>query len=371
MSKLALIRDSKFQLHMTPDGHPESAERLAAIDQAFYRSALEDDVKLFEPRSATEDEIAQVHAASYVEDLESDSRKIAGGGTIQLDADTYMSPQTFDIAKLAAGAGLVALDAIQKPSVQSAFVAVRPPGHHASTAQAMGFCLFNNIAVTARHAQAKQGYKRTLIIDWDVHHGNGTQEIFYRDPSICFISLHQYPFWRTELGWYTRDGSHEGTGFNINIPLPAGTGDRGYLAAWDKIVRPIGLEYEPDLILVSAGYDAHRQDPLGGQKISTAGFAMLSQRLKDLADMTGAKVICFLEGGYNVKALSESAIATMRVLNADSARATADVHVSYLIPGAAAGTDPITNDSRATDVDDRIEDVRKHFSKYWKSLKGA
>jgi acetoin utilization deacetylase AcuC-like enzyme len=372
MSKLALLRDSRFQLHMTPDGHPESAERLAAIDQAFYRSALEDDVKQLEPRLATEDEIALVHDAAYIEELESDSLRLAKGGDfLQVDPDTYMSSQTFDTAKLAAGAGLVAVEAIRKHDFESAFVAVRPPGHHASVATPMGFCLFNNIAVAARYGQSKQGYKRILIVDWDVHHGNGTQDIFYRDPNVCFISLHQYPFWPPNSGWYTEDGAQEGKGFNINVPLPEGTGDRGYLAAWDKIVRPIGLEYEPDLILVSAGYDAHRQDPLGGQKISTSGFAMLSQRLKDLSDMTGAKVVCFLEGGYNVRALSESAIATMRVLNADSARDTAEVHVSYLIPGAASGADPITNDFHPNQVDERIEDVRKHFSKYWKSFKGA
>jgi acetoin utilization deacetylase AcuC-like enzyme len=218
----------------------------------------------------------------------------------------------------------------------------------------MGFCLFNNIAVAARYAQKKCGFKKIFIIDWDVHHGNGTQDLFYDDPTICFLSLHQYPFW-PGTGAISEDGRGDGKGFNINIPMPEGSGDRGYLAAFDQIVKPICLEFQPDLILVSAGYDAHKNDPLGGQKISTSGFAMLSQRLSDLSDQTGAKVVCFLEGGYDVNALSASAIATMRV--------------SYLIPGTASGLDPITNDDRPHQVDEQIAAVRKHFAPYWHSLK--
>jgi acetoin utilization deacetylase AcuC-like enzyme len=233
----------------------------------------------------------------------------------------------------------------------------------------MGFCLFNNIAVAARYAQKKLGLKKVLLLDWDVHHGNGTQAIFYDDPSVCFVSFHQYPFWPPDSGWYKEDGMGEGKGFNLNIPLPAGTGDRGYLHAWDRLVKPLCLEYQPELILLSAGYDAHQMDPLGQQKISTSGYAMLTQRLADLSAQSGAKVVAFLEGGYNAKSLSEAALATMRVLNADGAEEVADVHVSYLIPGSAEGSAPITADSRPNEVDERVLDVRKHFSQYWKSFK--
>jgi acetoin utilization deacetylase AcuC-like enzyme len=368
MSKLVLIRDSKFQLHLTPTTHPESPERLAAIDQAFYKGALESAIDQLEPRFAHENEISLVHSASYVEQLQIKAGDVANGHVVQLDDDTFMSPQTFDVAKMAVGAGLVAIDAISKNKFQNAFVAIRPPGHHALKSQAMGFCLFNNIAVAARYAQRNCGFKKVLIIDWDVHHGNGTQDLFYDDPTICFLSLHQYPFW-PGTGAIAEDGCGDGKGFNINIPMPEGSGDRGYLAAFDQIVKPIGLEFQPDLILVSAGYDAHQNDPLGGQKISTSGFAMLTQRLSDLSDQTGAKVVCFLEGGYDVNALSASAIATMRVLNAVDARALANVHVSYLIPGAASGLDPITNDDRPHLVDEQIKAVRKHFAPYWHSLK--
>ena len=155
----------------------------------------------------------------------------------------------------------------------------------------------------------------------------------------------------------------------LNIPLPAGSGDRGYLHAWDQLVAPVCQEYKPELILLSAGYDAHQMDPLGQQRISTSGFAMLSQRLADLSRTTGAKVVAFLEGGYNVKSLSESAVATMRVLNATGAEETADVHVSYLVPGSGAGMDPITQDRYPQEVDERVGDIKKYFGKYWQSLR--
>ncbi|MGH9548761.1 MAG: histone deacetylase family protein, partial [Terriglobales bacterium] len=319
--------------------------------------------------AATWDELCLVHDANYVEELVRDSAIAATGKWVQLDADTFMSPETYDTALLAAGGGLVAVESLADKDLFSSFVAVRPPGHHASVATPMGFCLFNNVAVAARYAQKNMGMKRVLIIDWDVHHGNGTQDIFYNDPSVCFISFHQYPFWPPDSGWYKEDGKGDGKGFNMNIPLPQGTGDRGYLHAWDKLVKPLCMEYKPDLIMLSAGYDAHQMDPLGQQRISTSGYAMLSQRLADLSRETGAKVVAFLEGGYNVKSLSESAVATMRVLNAADAEATADVHVSYLVPGSSAGEDPITQDLDPNQVEERVIDVRKHFSQYWKAFR--
>jgi acetoin utilization deacetylase AcuC-like enzyme len=368
MSRLALVRDERFQQHLTPELHPESPARLAAIDKALSKSALDNDIKQLVPRMATEDEISLIHDPVYVEHLQRDGERATKGHFVQLDADTFMSPKTYETAVLAAGAGLVAVDSIATNVHESSFVAVRPPGHHAGVSQAMGFCLFNNIAVAARYAQAKLGLERVLIIDWDVHHGNGTQDIFFEDPSVCFVSFHQFPFW-PETGWYTEDGKGEGKGFNINIPLPAGTGDRGYLSAWDQLVKPVGLEYKPQLIMLSAGYDAHEMDPLGQQRISTAGYAMLSQRLADLSRETGAKTVCFLEGGYNTRSLSDSAVATMRVLNAETAEDTADVHVSYLVPGSSEGRAPVSDDRNAGLVDERIKDIRKHHGRFWKALR--
>lgn len=369
MSRLALIRDLKFRDHQTPEEHPESPARLVAIDKLLKTKDLEDEFQQLPPRAASEDEIAVVHSPSYIEVLKQDADQAAKSKSlIALDGDTYMSPKTYETAKLAAGAGLVAVEAV-KGDYDSTFVAVRPPGHHALQDKPMGFCLFNNIAIAARHAQKELNAKKVLIIDWDVHHGNGTQDMFYEDPSVMFVSFHQYPFWPPDSGWYTEDGKGDGRGHNMNIPLPKGTGDRGYFAAWDQLVKPLCEEYAPDLIMLSAGYDAHEQDPLAQQNVTTLGFAMLSQRLADLRDSSGSKVICFLEGGYNVQSLSESALATMRILNAEGAEASAQVQTSYVIPGAISGENPITQDRSPDMVDERIKDVRKHFSRYWHNLR--
>jgi acetoin utilization deacetylase AcuC-like enzyme len=368
MSRLAFIRDAKCLQHTPPPSHPESPQRLAGIDKAFEESSLAGSVDQLKPPLVELDDLLLVHSEQYVEEIGRDAADIHGADILQIDADTYMSEGSYRAARLAAGAGTMAVDGVHNNQYESAFVAVRPPGHHASRSTAMGFCLFNNIAIAAQYARKKCGYERVAIIDWDVHHGNGTQEIFYNDPSVCFVSMHEYPAY-PGTGWYSEHGRGDGEGFTLNIPLPSGTGDRGHLAAWDQLIKPVCTEFAPDLILVSAGYDAHRADPLGFQKISTAGFAMLTQRLADLSLATGAKSVCFLEGGYNVPALSASVIATMRVLNAKSAEEIAAVHVSYLIPGAASGADPITDDDARDEVDDRILDIRKHFGSYWHSLR--
>lgn len=369
MSRLSLIRDKKFREHITPEDHPESPARLVALDKMMHSMDLNAAFKELSPRTASEDEIASVHSRDYIAELEEGSRDaIERNRLIPLDGDTFMSPKTYDTAKLAAGAGLVAVEAVADRTHDSSFVAVRPPGHHALSDKPMGFCLFNNVAIAARHAQKTLNAKRVMIIDWDVHHGNGTQAMFYDDPSVMFCSFHQYPFWPPDSGWYTEDGSGEGRGYNMNIPLPKGTGDRGYFAAFDQLIKPVCHEYQPDVILLSAGYDAHELDPLAQQRVTTLGFAMLSQRLADMRDQTGAKLVCFLEGGYNTQSLSESALATMQILNAEGAEASAIVQTSYVIP-AASGDAPINQDRSPDQVDERIIDIRKHFGKYWKNLR--
>ncbi len=370
MSRLALVRDVKFRDHQTPEDHPESPARLQAIDKLLTSAALDQAFEQLQPRAASEDEISKVHSPAYIESLHKEAQLAAKNkALIALDADTFMSEKTYETAKLAAGAGLVAIEAVGKETYDSTFVAVRPPGHHALFDKAMGFCLFNNIAIAARHAQIELGAKRVMIVDWDVHHGNGTQDLFFDDPSVFFVSFHQYPFWPPDSGWYTEDGKGEGKGYNMNVPLPKGTGDRGYFAAFDQLVKPVCVEYEPDVILLSAGYDAHELDPLAQQRVTTLGFAMLSQRLADLRDQLGVKIVCFLEGGYNTRSMSESALATMRILNASSAEDAAQVQTSYVIPGAVGGQSPVTQDMSPGQVDQRIQDVRKHFSHYWKSLR--
>lgn len=369
MSKLALVRDPRFQEHLTPDAHPETPMRLAAIDKVISRFKLEHALSELSPRSALESEIASVHKESYIESLCRDAEALARHDLKKLDADTYMSAASYETAKLACGAGLVAVDAVTARANGNAFVAVRPPGHHALIDRPMGFCLFNNIAIAARYGQKQKSLKRIFIIDWDVHHGNGTQWAFYDDPSVFFASFQQHPNWPYDSGWFTEDGVGEGRGANMNIPLPRGTGDRGYLLAFDRLVKPVALEFKPDLILVSAGYDAHQDDPLGQQRISTAGYAMMTQRVNDLSSILGVPVVVFLEGGYNIKSLSESAVATMRVLNAASDSELGEVHASYLMPYAAANKNHITDDDAPDKVDERIEEVRKHFSKYWRALR--
>jgi acetoin utilization deacetylase AcuC-like enzyme len=367
MSNLVFVYDEVFQRHKTPESHPESPDRLAAIEQTLHRTELIKQVKTAAPRAATPDELAVVHNADYIEELEKRGQKArSSDSVVQIDPDTWMSPESYDIAKLAAGAGLVAVESVARTGTSS-FVAARPPGHHALATRAMGFCLFNNVAVAARYAQQHLGMKKVLIIDWDVHHGNGTQDMFFDDPSVCFISFHQYPFWPPDSGWYTEDGRGEGKGFNINIPMPAGSGDRGYIRAWDAIVTPIALEYKPDLILLSAGYDAHQHDPLGQQLISTNGYYLLSERLARLGEQTGAPVAAFLEGGYNTRTLAEAVATTMGVLNAGDEEARKQLKMF----GGGYGGDvqPDTEDRNPDLVDERIAAVRSHLSKYWKSLR--
>jgi acetoin utilization deacetylase AcuC-like enzyme len=369
MPNLVLVYDEKFQQHLTPESHPESPNRLAAIELALHRSELFDQVKHADARVAKPEDLTVVHDAAYIEELENKTKQARKDNSLlRLDLDTFMSADSFETAKLAAGAGLVAVESVAQGPINKSFVAVRPPGHHALADRAMGFCLFNNVAIAARHAQQKLGFKRVLIIDWDVHHGNGTQELFYDDPSVCFISFHQYPFWPRDYGWYTQDGSGEGRGYNVNIPLPAGTGDQGYLHAWDTIVKPIALEYKPDLIMLSAGYDAHRDDPLGQQQITTGGYFLLSKRLTELALATGAKTTCFLEGGYNVRSLADSVVATMTVLNAANGSAVDD---SKPLGTEVHGGDvrPETGNRNENLVNERVTELKKHFSRYWKSLK--
>ena len=288
MSRLAIVNDKRFEDHLTPATHPESPARVSAISQALASANRKFDT--IDPRQAKEEELCLSHSDHYIEDLANKAETAkASGKTIAIDPDTVMSPKSYDTAKLAVGASLNAIDALASNKHDSCFVAVRPPGHHALQDKAMGFCLFNNVAITADYAVKKGGFKKIFILDWDVHHGNGTQDIFYNRPEVMFVSLHQHPFWPPGSGRLTESGSGEGKGFNVNIPLPGGTGDTGYLKTLDTIVVPLCQEYEPDLIIVSAGYDAHKDDPIANQNITTVGFAMMTQRVADLRDQVGAK----------------------------------------------------------------------------------
>ncbi|HEY55540.1 MAG TPA: histone deacetylase [Dehalococcoidia bacterium] len=290
--------------------HVENAQRLEAIISHLEKTGLKKQLTLIEPRPATVEEIALVHQKKYIKEIED----LASQGGGWLDPDTVMSPGSYEAALYAAGGVMRALAAVMAGEVDSAFALVRPPGHHATAERAMGFCLFNNIAIAAKYALAEYKLERILIIDFDVHHGNGTQEAFYDNPQVMYISTHQYPFYPGS-GDLNESGGGAAEGTTINIPLPAGCGDGEYLAVFEKVIVPAARRFQPQLILVSAGYDNHWADPLALMEVSVSGFAKIAGVIKGLADeLCRRRLVFTLEGGYNLDALAASVKATLDVL---------------------------------------------------------
>lgn len=300
-----------FLEHDTGEGHPERAGRLAAVRKGIETSGLADAVGLFEPRRAGFDELVRVHPANYVEALERFCR--AGGGHI--DPDTPVVPASFEAALRAAGAGLEAAERLRRGEADAAFCAVRPPGHHATPTRAMGFCLFNNVAVTAA-ALADAG-ERVLIVDFDAHHGNGTQEAFYADPRVLFVSLHQYPLY-PGTGSLQERGRGEGAGTTVNFPLPAGATGDVYRRAVDEVVVPLAEGWAPTWVLLSAGFDGHRDDPITELGLAAGDYADLTRDLMALAP--AGRRIAFLEGGYDLWAVVHSTAACLGALAGESVR---------------------------------------------------
>jgi acetoin utilization deacetylase AcuC-like enzyme len=255
--------------------------------------------------------ITQVHTPAYLRDI----RKVSPQeGRVALDPDTSISPGSLNAACLAVAGALTAADAIMQGRVQNAFCAVRPPGHHAESSHAMGFCLFNNVAIAAKYLQQHHGLERIAIVDWDVHHGNGTQRTFYDDPSVFFFSTHQYPFY-PGTGKAEETGGGRGTGYTKNVPLPAGMGNTEYLQIFNTVLRPALKAYRPDAVIVSAGFDAHRDDPLAGMNLTTEGYVALTRVVKDIAgEFCQGRVLSCLEGGYNLEALAASVEGHLGVL---------------------------------------------------------
>lgn len=296
-------------------GHPESPHRLRAVMGRLESSGLLSNLVRIDPLSASEDSITdwitKVHANAYVKGLR---MRAPREGHVALDPDTTMSPGSLGAAYLAVGGVLAAADAIMDGRVDNAFCAVRPPGHHAEADHAMGFCLFNNVAVAARYLQKRHGLERIAIVDWDVHHGNGTQHAFYEDPSVFYFSTHQYPYY-PGTGKADERGAGKGSGYTLNVPLPAGMGDAEYLEVFHRILRPALKTYRPDGVIISAGFDAHRDDPLAGMNLSTRGYIELSRVVKEIAgEFAQGRVLSCLEGGYNLEALAASVEGHLRVL---------------------------------------------------------
>ena len=312
MTPVGFVTHPDYLAHQTGLTHPERPERLRAITDRLRECGLLQDLSPIQPRPAETAWIEQVHSPDYVSRVAESCRR---GRAIIDSMDTGISSRSYDVSLLAAGGALAAADAVMEGRVREAFCAVRPPGHHALREVAMGFCLFNNIAVTARYLQRRHGLSRILIVDWDVHHGNGTQDAFYDDPSVFFFSIHQYPFY-PGTGSRAEMGEGPGAGFTLNAPMEAGCGDDEYLRVFEQILAPRVRDFRPEFILVSAGFDAHREDPLGGMSLTERGYARLTGTVRGWAeDLCGGRLISMLEGGYDLGALArsvESHLAAMR-----------------------------------------------------------
>jgi len=310
MSRSAVVIDPEFLKHEPGEFHPERPERLKALLE-LTRALHGGMIQILPPRQATLAEIEACHGSQYMDLIRSTSET----NRYALDGDTVTCADSFGTAVLAVGGFLRLLESMAAGEFQNGFAMVRPPGHHALKDHAMGFCLFNTMAIGAQYLKTHYGARRILIMDWDVHHGNGTQDSFYCDPSVLYISTHQYPYY-PGTGAMNEVGMGKGEGYTVNIPLPAGCGDEEYLGVFKQIVMPIAAKYEPEWVLISAGFDSHRQDPLGGMLVTEEGFATMASLLLNLAQkFAGGKVAFLLEGGYNLKALKSSVAAVLQIIS--------------------------------------------------------
>jgi acetoin utilization deacetylase AcuC-like enzyme len=303
MGKTGLIYDPRYLGHDMGAGHPESPDRLRAIMQQLGQSGTAARLTMIAPREAEDEWITQIHAPAYLSMLKTNA---PASGRLSLDPDTSMSAGSLTAAYLAAGGALAAVDAIMRKQVDHVFCAVRPPGHHAEAERAMGFCLFNNVAIAARYVQKKYGLRRVLIVDWDVHHGNGTQHSFEDDPSVLFFSTHQYPHY-PGTGRESERGRGAGEGFTINVPMEAGEGDDEYRNVFLKSLVPAADDFKPEFMIISAGFDAHKDDPLASMGLTEDGYADLTGIVAGIAERhASGRILSSLEGGYNLTALATS-----------------------------------------------------------------
>jgi acetoin utilization deacetylase AcuC-like enzyme len=294
-ARALLVDDARFGHHISPPSHPERPERLVAARRGLATIAV--DFTPVQARPAVDEELVRVHDPTFLERLGR-----LRGRSAYIDPDTFVSPESVDVARLAAGSLVSMVDGMIDGPVGRGIALLRPPGHHAGPARAMGFCLLNNVAIAAAHARAR-GLDRVAIIDWDVHHGNGTQDIFWRDPHTLYISTHQFPFY-PGTGGSDEVGDGDGSGFTVNVPLAAGGNDALYVAAFQRVILPILESYAPELVLVSAGFDASARDPLAQMELSADAFGWMARELARVADASaGGKIALVLEGGYDLGAI--------------------------------------------------------------------
>lgn len=307
METLLVVDDPRFERHRASSAHPERPERLEAARAGLYGAAPAEQLRPLETRPATAEELGAVHGGAYVEELE---RELARGFG-HLDADTFFSPDSRDAAWHAAGGAVQLVEAILAGEARRGIALLRPPGHHAEPDRAMGFCLLNNVAIAASAARAR-GAERVAIVDWDVHHGNGTQHAFEDDPDVLFVSLHQWPLY-PGTGAPTEIGRGAGRGATVNLALPPASGDEVYGEAFRRVVLPRLRQHRPDLVLVSAGFDAHAADPLAQMELSSAAYgAMASALVREAESLGHGRVAFLLEGGYSLPALEASVASTVR-----------------------------------------------------------
>jgi acetoin utilization deacetylase AcuC-like enzyme len=311
MKKLAVIYDEFHLNHKPPFTHPERPERVSSLFNFLKEKNFFENVDLVKPKEIFKEDILRAHSNShyqFVVDSINDEKTLLDGG------DTYIVKDSFRAALLSAGAVIKAVDLVMDNSYSSVFSLMRPPGHHAESNRPMGFCIFNNIAIGAKYALEKYNLNGIAIVDWDVHHGNGTQEIFYSSSQVYFISLHQYPFY-PGTGAKGEKGSGEGENYTLNFPLPAGTSGSTYLEIFNNKIITVLNDYNPQMLFISAGFDAHKDDPLANMELTENDFAEMTKILKDFAGKKNIKIISVLEGGYNLDALSASVYSHLKVLN--------------------------------------------------------
>ena len=348
---VGVLTHPDYRVHDTGD-HPDNRFKIDRIADTLFSSSIGGEIMRFYPRYATCEQVALAHDERFVSMVE----RAAGSGPGWLDTDTRVGPGSYETALLATGGVIAAVDnvmmlAFHRPD--AVFALVRPPGHHASRGRSMGFCIFNNVAIAARYAQQTYGIERVMIVDWDAHHGNGTNDIFAADPSVLFVSLHQWPLY-PGTGWFTDVGFAEAAGTNINIPVPPGAADAMYEAAFERIIEPIADQFRPELILVSAGQDCHASDPLSDGQVTLEGFQWMTRAVKRIADKHAqGRYVLALEGGYNQH--------TLPWLVSGIVAAMADVPFDYVdsFAGASAKKLPKAHDQR-------LRDVATALIPYWK-----
>jgi len=341
MHKTAIVTDRAYLKHFAGRSHPERPERITAMIE-MAESLKRDHLQFRAPRPATHDEIALCHRPSYIDVVERTSHL----DHFDFDPDTHTSRDSYATALLAVGGVLTAVEAVFDGAAENAFALVRPPGHHALANRAMGFCFFNNVAIAAEWLIRRKGLRRVMVIDWDLHHGNGTQDIFYDSPEVLYASTHQFPHY-PGTGSLMEVGAGEGLGYTVNAPMPAEYGDAEYLRVFDEVIVPIGRAFKPQFVLVSAGFDCHWRDPLGEMQVTENGFQQMMRRIKRLAaECCESKIVAALEGGYNLEAIANSGAVVIEEMGRE-----ADEHF-----------DPNPSGDRVMPI---IERMRKGVGQYW------